>query len=108
MADFKSPTYDIGGLSKIEMVAYWDTAGVHEGKYDGKLMLRYGEKSTERNIEMKISQNNIEVVGFTGHVVRGESKGFNLQNILLIAVAVLIIANIAWFLMIRKILKRRK
>lgn len=108
MADFKSPTYDIDGLSKAEMVAYWDTAGVHEGRYDGKLMLKYGEKSTERNIEMKISQNNIEVVGLTGYVVRGESKGFNIQNIIAIAVAVLVVANIAWFIIIRRMLRKKK
>ncbi|MFH1326982.1 MAG: hypothetical protein ABIH59_02545 [archaeon] len=109
MADFKSPTYDLNALSKSEMVAYWDTAGVHKGTYDGKLLLKYGEKSTERNIQMKIGENSLEVVGLTGHVlVKGKGTGLNINNILIIVVAVLVVANIAWFVIIRKLLKRRK
>ncbi len=108
MADFKSPTYDISGLSKSEMVAYWDTGGVHKGTYDGKLILKYGEKSTDRNIQMKITDNSIEVVGLTGHVIVKGGGTFSLQNILIIAVVFLIIVNIVWFVIIKKIMKRKK
>jgi len=106
MADFKSPTYDIGSLSQEEMIAYWDTGGVHKGTYDGKLILRYGEKATERNIQLKISDDKIEIIGITGNVVVRGSK-FNLTNILLIGVGVLIAVNIVWFVIIRKLLKKR-
>jgi len=108
MADFKSPTYDIPGLTKSEMVAYWDTGGVHKGTYDGKLILKYGEKSTDRNIQMKISDTSIEVVGLTGHVIVRGGGTFNLQNILIIVVIFLVIANIIWFVLIKRIMKRKK
>jgi hypothetical protein len=109
MADFKSPTYDVDALGKSELVAYWDTAGVHEGTYEGKLILKYGEKSTEKNIEMKISQYNLEVVGFTGHVlVKGAGGKLNTNVILILIVGVLVVANIVWFVLIRRILKKRK
>jgi len=108
MADFKSPTYDIDALSKAEMVAYWDTGGVHEGTYDGKIILKYGEKSTERNIQMKITDNSIEVIGLTGHVIVNEKGKFNLNNILIIAVICLIIANIFWFVVVKRLMKRKK
>lgn len=108
MADFKSPTYDIGALSKTEMVAYWDTAGVYKGTYDGKLILKFGEKSTERNIQMKITEDSIEVIGLTGHVVVKRKGKFNLNNFLIIAVIFLIIVNIIWFVIIKKIIKKKK
>ena len=108
MADFKSPTYDVDSLSKSEMIAYWDTAGVRKGTYDGKLILKYGEKSTERNIQMKITDNSIEVVGLTGHVVVGKKGTFNLTNILIIVIVILILVNIIWFFMIRKIMNKNK
>lgn len=108
MADFKSPTYDLDPLSKSEMVCYWDTAGVREGTYDGKLFLKYEENSKERNIQMKITDDNIEIIGLTGHViVKGKGK-FNLTNILLVLVILLIIANIVWFVIIKRLIKKRK
>ena len=105
MADFKSPNSDIGALSKSEIVAYWDTAGVHEGTYDGKIILKYGEKSTERNIQMKITENSIEVIGLTGQVVVVKKGTFNINNILIILVIFLILANIFWFVVIKRMRK---
>ena len=108
MADFKSPTYDITALSKAEMVAYWDTGGVHEGTYDGKVILKFGEESKERNIQMKITDNSIEVIGLTGHVIVNEKGKFNLNNILIIVVICLIIANIFWFVVVKRLMKRKR
>lgn len=109
MADFKSPTYNLEALSKSEMVAYWDTGGVHEGTYDGKLSLKYGEKSIDRTVQLRISEDSLEVVGLTGKVVvRGAGGKLNVNNLLLVAVGVLIVANIIWFVIIKKVLKKRK
>jgi hypothetical protein len=109
MADFKSPNYDINPLSKEEMVAYWDTVGVHQGTYDGKLILKYGESSVERSIQLKISDNEIEITGVTGKViVKGKSSGLKWENILIILVIILVIANIVWFVLIKKLLKKKK
>ena len=109
MADFKSPTYDLNPLSKTEMVAYWDTGGVKQGTYDGKLMLKYGEKSTDRNIQLKISDSSIEISGITGKVlVKGSSGKLNINNFLVIAVVVLILVNVIWFFVIRRFMKRKK
>lgn len=108
MADFKSPTYDIPGLSKSEMVAYWDTGGVSEGTYDGKLILKYGKASTDKNIQMKISDDSLEVIGITGHVLVKSGEGFNLNNMLLILVIFLVLVNIIWFLVVRRLLTKKK
>jgi len=108
MADFKSPTYDIPALSKSEMVSYWDTGGVHEGTYDGKLILKFGEESKERNIQMKITDDSIEVIGLTGHVVVRERGTFDLTNILVIVIILLIVVNIIWFVVIKRIMKKKR
>jgi hypothetical protein len=107
MADFKSPTYEMGAMEKSEMVAYWDTAGVHKGTYDGKIILKYGDESTERNIQMKITENSIEVVGLTGHVIVKKQGEFNLNKILLILVIFLIVVNIVWFVIVKRLLKKK-
>ena len=108
MADFKSPTYDIDALSKAEMVAYWDTGGVHKGNYDGKIILKYGEKLTERNIQMKITDDSIEVIGLTGHVIVQGKGAFNINNILIMLVIFLIIANIFWFVVVKRLMKNKR
>jgi len=108
MADFKSPTYDIDALARSDMLAYWDTAGVREGTYDGKLILRYGEKQTEKEVSVKISQYDLEVVGLTGQVLAGGGGSLNMNTLLLLIVGVLVVANIVWFVLIKRILKKRK
>ncbi|MFH1151649.1 MAG: hypothetical protein V1788_00825 [Nanoarchaeota archaeon] len=108
MADFKSPNYEIPSLSKLEMVAYWDTAGVREGTYDGKIILKYGEKATERNVQIKITNSNIEFIGLTGLVVVKGGGGFNLNKLLVAVVILLVIFNFIWFVIVKRIMKKRE
>jgi len=108
MADFKSPTYDIDALSKSEMVSYWDTAGVKKGTYDGKIILKYEGKSTEKNIQLKITDDEIEVIGVTGHVIVKKKSTFNANNLLIILVIFLIVVNIVWFVIVKRLVKRKK
>ncbi|MFW6311960.1 MAG: hypothetical protein ACOC1K_06975 [Nanoarchaeota archaeon] len=109
MTDFKSPTYNIPALSREKMISYWDTAGVHEGVYDGKLTLRYGDKVDERNIQLKITEDSIEVIGITGRVIVDDgSSGFNMTTILIIVIVMLVMINIIWFMVVRRLLEKRK
>ncbi|HIH63312.1 MAG: hypothetical protein QT05_C0015G0003 [archaeon GW2011_AR13] len=108
MADFNSLNYNIGSQSKSEMIAYWDTVGVEKGTYDGKIFLKYGTESTEKEVQMKITENSIEVIGLTGHVVVKKAGTFNLNNILLILVIFLILVNVVWFVIVKNLLKKKK
>jgi len=108
MADFKSPSYDIDALSKANVVAYWDTAGVRKGVYEGDIILRYGEKSTERDIQMDISDYDIQIKGLTGKVTVKRSEKFNINNLLLILLIFLIVANVIWFVIVKRLIKRKK
>ncbi|MBI2044671.1 hypothetical protein HYT23_01295 [Candidatus Pacearchaeota archaeon] len=108
MADFKSPNYDLKPLSTSEMVAYWDTTGVHRGEYDGKLILRYGAKSAEKNIHLKISENDIEISGLTGRVLVRGKGGMSTNTLIIVLIVVLIAVNAVWFAVVKRMIKKRK
>jgi len=108
MADVKSATESIPALTKKELIAYWDTVGVKEGEYNGKLMVRYGEKSSDKNLILKIKEDSLEFIGMGYAIMRKQGEGIKLTTILLILVIVLLIANLSWFIFFRKFLRKRK
>jgi hypothetical protein len=101
VADIKSASEDILPLTKTELVAYWDTAGIQEGVYSGKLAVRYGTGASERDLVLKVSQNNLDVSG-VGYAVSPVSSGLSITTILLIIVGVLVVGNIVWFVIYRR------
>src|SRR3989344_3968091 len=104
MADVKSAADDIPALSRKELVAYWDTIGVQEGVYDGKLMVKYGKKSADRNLVLKISENSLDISG-VGYAIRPRGgKGIELSTILFVIVIILLVVNLAWFVFFRRLL----
>lgn len=108
MADIKSSSENIPALSRKELIAYWDTVGVEEGEYDGKLMVKYGKKSSDKNLLLKISANSLDITG-VGYAIRGgQGGGINLATILLILVIILLIVNLAWFVFFRRFVGKRK
>jgi len=108
MADFKSPNYKMSSLESLRMIAYWDTAGVKEGTYEGKISINYDNKqSSERNIEMKITNSNIEIVGLTGHVIVKGNNGFNINTLLIAVVILLVIFNFIWFVIVKKMMRKK-
>lgn len=109
MADFKSPTYNIDPLTKIVMTSYWDTGGVSKGIYDASVYLKYGEKSSQKDMKLEISDNEINVIGL-GYVIsektKSKSGNSSLVTILIVAIVVLVMINLLWFLFLRRKLKR--
>ena len=112
MADFKSATYDIAPLSKVLMVAFWDTDGVRTGTYDASVFLKYGEQSSQQDLKLEVSDNNINVIGL-GYVISerdGSSGGLfsnSLMVVLIAVIGVLVLINVIWFLVLRKRLKKK-
>ncbi|MCK5449669.1 hypothetical protein KAI32_02290 [Candidatus Pacearchaeota archaeon] len=109
VADFSSANYDIPALSKKLIVSYWDTAGVKPETYEAKVFLKYADISSQKNLQLKVSENKIEVIGL-GYVVSSEgSEGDdNLVFILIVGIVVLILINLLWFLLLRKKLKSNR
>ncbi|MFH1238234.1 MAG: LPXTG cell wall anchor domain-containing protein [archaeon] len=107
IADFNSANYDIPALSKKLIISYWDTAGVKPATYEAKVFLKYRDTSSQKNLQLKVSENRIEVIGL-GYVVSSEvSTGdSNLIFILVVGIIVLILINLLWFLLLRKKLNK--
>lgn len=108
ISDFKSPTLKIDKLSKGKLVAYWDTSGVREGLYNGKIILKYEGKEVEQNIKLDVSENSIEIIGITGRVIVDEDEEFDLVKFLVILIIFLIIVNIIWFVIVKKLIKKKR
>lgn len=108
MTDVKSANENIPALSEKELIAYWDTVGVKEGEYNGKLMVRYGQKSTDKNLLLKISQDKLDVIGVGYAIKQKANKSVDIVNILVILVVLLIIVNISWFVFFKIYIKRKK
>jgi len=111
MAEFKSPAESIPAFEKKVLVSYWDTGGVKKGTYDSIVSLIYGEKSVEEDLQLKVSSDRIEIIGF-GYVISSRkllSDREFLIKVLIGAVVVLILINVSWFVFLRKrIFGRRK
>jgi hypothetical protein len=108
MANVKSSSENIPAMTKKELVAYWDTAGIREGQYDGKLMVVYDKKSTDRKLMLKISQNSLDISGVGYAITAGGGGGLSLTTILIILVVVLLAGNLAWFVFFRKRFGKKK
>lgn len=108
MADIKSATESIPALSKKELIAYWDSAGVEEGEYNSNLKINYENRTVEKNLILKVSSDSLEVFG-VGYTIRPKFiEGGTLTNILIIFVIILFIVNLAWFVFYKRIIGNRK
>jgi hypothetical protein len=107
MADFSSAHYDIPALGKQMVAAYWDSAGAKAGTYDASLYLKYGDKSSQKNVKLKVSNNNVEVVGF-GFVISEKKLSSSNSTLITWLIIILVIANLSWFILLRKKLFKKK
>ncbi len=103
MADFKSATYDILPDENKLLVAFWDTDGVSNGNYDARAFVKFAEQSLQHDFKLEVSDDEINVVG-VGYVIKSSSKGGSnsLIVILSVAIGILVLLNLIWFLVIRK------
>ncbi len=107
IADIKSPSENIPALNKKELIAYWDTGGVEEGEYSGRLMVRYGEKSTDKNLILKISESSLDIFGVGYAISPKGRKGMDITIILIVLVIILLIANLSWFIFFRRMSRKK-
>jgi hypothetical protein len=108
IANSKTPSIDLPPLSRSVLNAYWDTAGVQEGIYSGKLLLNFANQVIEKELKTEISLNSIRVeilgVGITAKATAAEGGR---QNLIFILIVVLIVINIAWFIYFKRREKKR-
>lgn len=104
----KSASEDILALSKQELTAYWDTAGVKEGTYNMRLTLYYDGRTSQKEVTAFVSLTSIEfdLFGGTG-AVTGAGGGFPKESLYVIGLIILVGLNIFWFFYFRKRKKKR-
>ncbi len=107
MADIKSSNENIASLAKKTLIAYWDTVGVSEGEYNGKLMVVHNKKSIDKNLVLKVRQNSLDIFG-VGYTIqpRGDD-GFDITSILILLVIILLIVNLSWFVFYKRMKGKR-
>ena len=71
-------------------------------------MVVYGEKSSDKNLLLKISADSLDITG-VGYAIRGGrgGTGITLTSILLVLVIVLLVVNLAWFVFLRRLIGRK-
>ncbi len=90
IANLKSEDYEISELSNKEIIVFWDTKNLKEGQYTSELKVNYNEEVSTKNLNIDISKNSMIFIG-TGFAILDDSdKKFNIKNLLIIAVVVLV------------------
>jgi len=103
IADFNSANYDLPPNEKTLMVAFWDSEGVKEGKYDSTLFLRYGDSSEQKNLELQVSKNEIKIIGAGFIIAPIENIAGGMSTKVLAGVIIfLVVVNLSWFVFLRK------
>lgn len=105
ISSFNTLPVEIKEKSSSIMEAYWNTEGMETGEYDISIKASYEGKTTEKTFSSIVSIDNIKLKDYvSGNVAVSKDSGRT--TILIIAVIVLIILNIALFIYISRRLKK--
>ncbi|MBW2984591.1 hypothetical protein KY361_05720 [Candidatus Woesearchaeota archaeon] len=104
IADTKSASFDISPSERKTVFAYWDTEDVEEGAYDGKVILHYEDRTTEKTLRTYVNLEgiDIEIIGVTAAAVKLRPRAIDTQTILTLLVIILILINIGWFVYFKR------
>jgi hypothetical protein len=108
IADFNSASEEVEPFSQKEMTAYWDTFGIKEGVYDGKIVLHYSGRTTERKLQTDIKLNSLKATIIGGRAINIGGEGFKVSKLLVFLVVLLVGINAAWFFYFNKKLKKKE
>ncbi len=104
VASFKSASVDVEALKRSTLYAYWDTEGVEKGTYEGRLILHYAGKTTEKMLKAYIELESIttEIVGVTARAITTKGERGPGVDVLVPIVIILIMINVGWFFYFRR------
>lgn len=108
LGDVKSATYDIPPGMQTTMEYYWDTKDISVGTYDSNIILTYGDQKTQQDLKLEVGQSSINVIGL-GYVISADtsSGGSSMTVILFVVIGLLVLLNLAWFFVFRKMIKKK-
>jgi len=105
VAIVKSASETIDALFTGELIAYWDTVGVEEGIYDTVINLHYNDQKIEKDMKTYVGIDSITFDLFGAGAVIADTGGLDKMNLAIIAVIVLLLANLGWFIYFKKFKK---
>ena len=105
VAIVKSASETIDALFTGELIAYWDTVGVEEGIYDTVINLHYNDQKIEKDMKTYVGIDSITFDLFGAGAVIADTGGLDKMNLAIIAVIVLLLANLGWFIYFKKFRK---
>ena len=113
--NFHTITKNIPAMSSERLSGYLETTNLNVGNYDFNVKLLYEKKQTEKLFTSVVNADNIQITdssALAGKVAgsgpdSGTGKDRTL-SFLIIAVIVLIVINVFWFIVLKKIKKKLK
>ena len=112
IANIKSNPEILEAKSKKELAVFWDTDGISEGVYEGKLILKYNDKTSEKQVKVKVSKDKIEteIFGITGKVIAAEENQsasiFTKDSLIIWGIIILVLFNIGFVIYFIKTKKK--
>jgi len=107
IADVKTASIEVDPFAREEIDAYWETEGVKADDYDGRFVLHYAGRRTEKELIAHISPNDMSIdilgLGIGAVTVESTQTGiFTTDTIILLMLGILVIINMGWFMYFRK------
>lgn len=105
LAEFSSPIQDVPALGSAVFTSYWDSVGVQKAVYDSAVSLVYEEKTSEKRFKLDVQDNQINIIGVSYVISKGEKIAIDIGGIILLlvsAIVILVVVNALWFLLLRK------
>ncbi|MEA3378983.1 MAG: hypothetical protein U9Q69_05105, partial [Nanoarchaeota archaeon] len=108
VSDIKTASIDLLPHSEKPIIAYWETVGLREGQYSINLKLKFLDKVIEKQLVSYLSMDGMRtsLLSSTGQVIGGKAE-IERNTILSIAIVILIILNIGWFIYFKKSQKKK-
>jgi len=89
----KSESFDFGPMETKKSPIFIDLTNVKEGKYQGVLTLHYGDKKTEKQVELTVSKKK---------VLEQVPMMYIIGSVVVLIVILLVLANIYFFMKSKK------
>ncbi len=105
VSEFKSAAIDLDSGTTEGIYAYWDNVGIKFGNYTGKIIMHYNDKSFEKQFRLRKTQDSMEfeIIGVTGGAISElGGKKFNINPLLIVLIAALILLNLVWLIYFKK------
>lgn len=102
MTNIQSVSENIPAFSRKELILYWDSKGVKEGKYNAKLVIHYAKSVSEKSLMLQVKEDNLRIKGLGNVINSNNNKDVNITFILMMLVFLLLVVNVAWLIFFKK------